>query len=68
MTDILREEIADYIRLIRNGAFTSDMIATDILQMIEKRIDEMIKLYTDSETMLGKQTLKTLQEVKEMLK
>ena len=37
----LRNEIADYIRLIRNGAFTSDMIATDILQMIEKRIDSI---------------------------
>ena len=45
----LRKEISDFIRLTRNGAYTSDMITSDILDMIEKEIDKCLKLPTENE-------------------
>jgi hypothetical protein len=36
MSNLIREEIAEFIRLVRNGAYTSDMITEEILSKIEK--------------------------------
>ena len=64
----LKEEIEFELCELTAERLTTKTILNRIMEKIEKRIDEMIKPYTDSETMLGKQTLKTLQEVKETLK
>jgi hypothetical protein len=68
----LRKEISDFIRLTRNGAYTSDMITSDILTMIERRIDSMYrpttKYATYSAEEVDKIIDKTIRRVKEILK
>ena len=66
----LRKEISDFIRLTRNGAYTSDMITSDILDMIEKRIDsiqdQLKKDYDDDLVVYGID--ESFSRVKEVLK
>jgi len=66
----LRKEISDFIRLTRNGAYTSDMITSDILDMIEKRIDsiqdQLKKDYDDDLVVYGID--ESFSRVKRMLK
>lgn len=68
---IVLEIMADSIQVTigkKEQSKETSYFTEQILSKFEKRINEMIEPYTDSETMLGKETLQTLKDVKDLLK